>query len=202
MKTLFIFISLFLSANLFHFSENKNDQSKNPTCISDNEKALYHAVNEYRGEHNLTPIPLSTSLTIVAQTHVRDLVENEPFDNAGNCNPHSWSDQGSWKSCCYNSGKDGECMWNKPRELTSYDSDGYEIVMQWFNESKPNENVSAEDALQTWKKSTSHNNVILNKGMWKSSEWNAVGVGIYHGFAAIWFGTIPDSAGEPDICEN
>src|SRR5690554_7447409 len=90
MKTLFIFISLFLSANLFHFSENKNDQSKNPTCISDNEKALYHAVNEYRGEHNLTPIPLSTSLTIVAQTHVRDLVENEPFDNAGNCNPHSW----------------------------------------------------------------------------------------------------------------
>lgn len=202
MKILIFFISVLLSANLFQFSGNKSDQGENITCISDNEKALYDAVNAYRKQHNLKSIPLSLSLTVVAQTHVRDLIENEPFDDAGKCNPHSWSDKGNWKACCYNSGKDGECMWNKPRELTNYDSDGYEIVMHWFNESKPFEDVPASEALQTWKESTNHDNVILNKGIWKSSEWNAMGVGIYQGFAAIWFGTLSDSAGEPAMCEK
>lgn len=202
MKILFFFISIFLSANLFEISGNKSDWNENITCISNNEKALYDAVNEYRKEYKLEPIPISTSLTIVAQAHVHDLIENKPFDDEGKCNPHSWSDQGKWKACCYNSGEDGECMWNKPRELTSYDNDGYEIVMHWFDESDPYLDVSAVDALETWKESTNHNNVILNKGMWKSSEWNAMGIGIYRGFASIWFGTSPDSVGEPDICEK
>ena len=202
MKILFLFISIFLSVNLFEISADGIDQVENITCISDNEMALYNAVNQYRRQNNLMPIPLSISLTIVAQTHVRDLIENKPFDDAGKCNPHSWSDKGKWKACCYNSGSDGECMWNKPRELTNYDSDGYEIVMHSFDESDPYQDVSASDALQTWKESSNHNNVILNKGMWKSSEWKAMGVGIYQGFAAIWFGTAPDSTGEPDICQN
>lgn len=201
MKILFFFISLFLSANLFEISGNKNDVSENITCISVNEKALYDAVNEYRKQHRLKPIPISTSLTIVAQTHVRDLVENMPFDDDGKCNPHSWSDKGTWKACCY-TGSDGECMWNKTRELTNYDSDGYEIVMYVIDESDPYEDVPAAYALQSWKDSPNHNNVILNKGMWKSSEWNAMGIGIYQSFAAIWFGTAPDPEGKPSVCEK
>ena len=191
-----------LSTNLFEISENKSDFDENLTCISENEKALYEAVNEYRKQHNMKPIPLSVSLTVVAQSHVRDLIENKPFDDSGKCNPHSWSNKGKWKACCYSSGKDGDCMWNKPRELTAYDSDGYEIVMHWYDESDLDAEVPADEALETWKKSTNHNNVILNIGMWELSEWNAVGVGIYRGFAAIWFGVLPDSIGAPDRCKE
>src|SRR5690554_6174624 len=195
MKVLLFFISFFLSVNSMENAENQIENSDKETCISPGEMELYNAVNEYRKQHKLKPIPLSQSLTIVAQTHVHDLIENKPFDEAGNCNPHSWSNKGKWTACCYNSGSDGACMWNKPGELTSYKSVGYEIIMNWYDSSDPYGDVSAEDALQTWKESPNHNNVILNNGMWKSLEWNAMGVGIYQGFAAIWFGEEPDSAG-------
>jgi len=34
--------------------------------------------------------------------------------------------------------------------------------------------------------------VILNHGRWKKYQWNAIGVGIYKGYAALWFGVEHD----------
>jgi len=171
-------------------------------CLSANEKELAHLINSYREKHNLKPVKISKSLTLVAQLHVHDLVSNKPYDEKGKCNPHSWSDQGKWKACCYSSGSNGECMWNKPEELTSYKSEGYEIVMAQFNSEFPIKEVTAHEALEAWKDSRNHNDIILNKNIWKAMEWNAMGVGIYQGFAAVWFGIKTDSEGIPEFCSE
>ncbi len=94
---------------------------------TEEELKLYNLIMEYRQEHNQPVIPLSKSLTIVAQTHVKDLQENRPVH--GNCNMHSWSDQGPWTPCCYTPDHaQATAMWNKPRELTAYTGKGYEIA--------------------------------------------------------------------------
>lgn len=46
---------------------------------------------QYRIEKGLAEIPLSKSLTFVAQTHVKDMELNPA---SGYCNMHSWSDKG------------------------------------------------------------------------------------------------------------
>ncbi|NEN25659.1 CAP domain-containing protein [Cryomorpha ignava] len=171
-------------------------------CISENEKSLADLINEYRTTHGLQPVTLSASLTEVAQLHVRDLIEKKPYDENGKCNMHSWSKGEKWSGCCYNSGDDGDCMWNKPREINSYQGDGYEIVMAQFNSQFPDKEVSALDALNSWKKSPRHNAVLLNKEIWKSTEYKAMGVGIYKGFAAVWLGEELDFQGEPNVCSN
>ena len=44
-----------------------------------------------------------------------------------------------------------------------------------------------------WKKSTGHNQVIVNEGIWKKIMWNAIGIGIYKEYAVVWFGEIEDN---------
>ena len=93
------------------------------TTISDAEYELYELIMDYRAKKGLKRIPLSNALTIVAQTHCKDLTENKP-DLGKGCNAHSWSDQGSWSTCCYTPDhKASTCMWDKPKELTSYKSE-------------------------------------------------------------------------------
>lgn len=155
-------------------------------CISKEEMILYTLINQYRVQHHLKEIPLSKSLSFVARTHMIDL-----FENVGEMT-HSWS------TCNYRSGvqKTYPCMWLKPSELTSYDSYGYECVMAIsFGD------VNAATALDTWENSTPHNNVILNKSIWKDITWEALGVGIYKGYAAIWFGEKTDAADIPLVCD-
>ena len=136
---------------------------------------------EYRYSKGLTKIPLSKSLTFVAQTHVKDLVNNKP--DVGNCNMHSWSNKGNWTPCCYTDDHArAKCMWNKPSELTSYKGNGYEIA-HWNSGT-----ATAEGALSGWKRSSGHNAVIINQGVWDSHPWKAIGIGIYKGFAVVWFG--------------
>lgn len=95
--------------------------------LTSEEMKLYNNIMEYRKEKKLPSIPLSKSLTFVAQTHVSDLVNNKP--DIGKCNSHSWSRKGNWTSCCYTPDHSrAECMWNKPSELTSYKGTGFEIV--------------------------------------------------------------------------
>ena len=171
-------------------------------CISANEANLAELINDYRKEHKLSEIPISASLTHVAQLHVRDLSINKPFDDKGKCNMHSWSKSENWSGCCYNSGADGECMWDKPGELTQYKGDGYEIVMAEFNNQFPDKEVAAIDALIQWQKSPKHDAVIRNKEIWGSIEWNAMGVEIYKGFAAVWLGREIDKAGSPKACQD
>lgn len=148
--------------------------------LSDEERKLYTIVMEYRKEKGLPNIPLSASLTYVAQTHVKDLANIKP--DSGNCNTHSWSSNGPWNACCYTPDHaQADCMWSKPRELTSYKGKGYEIAF------KSSIDANAEAALAGWKSSPFHNAVIINQGIW-NRQWNAIGIGLYKGFAVIWFG--------------
>ena len=84
-------------------------------------------------------------------------------------------------------------MWNKPLELTKYPGKGYEISA-WFSE-----NITASQALDIWKNSHGHNEVITNKGIWADVEWQAIGIGIYDNYANVWFGKEYDTRGSYTI---
>lgn len=166
--------------------------------LSAEELKLYNLVMAYRKANQLPEIPLSVSLTYVAQEHCKDLCANKP-DLVKTCNTHSWSDKGQWKGCCYSPDhKDPGCMWNKPREMTSYKADGFEIACGSSEAIYDNYVMTAQYALDSWKGSVHHNNVVLNKDIWKAVKWNAIGIGIYKGFAVIWFGQEADEAGAPE----
>lgn len=154
--------------------------------LTDEEKILYDLIMQYRKNNRLPEIPLSTSLTYVAQTHVKDLAINRP--DIGNCNAHSWSSNGTWSSCCYTPDHaQAECMWKKPQELTKYKGNGFEIACG-SNGCCSNFVMSANYALQSWKSSPGHNAVIINQGNWAKQQWNAIGIGLFKGFAVVWFG--------------
>jgi uncharacterized protein YkwD len=149
--------------------------------LSEEEAKLYRLIMEYRSEKGLPVIALSKSLTKVAQIHVKDL--NENYSGSTSCNMHSWSNKGNWTSCCYTSDHaQAECMWNKPRELTAYRGNGYEISFGSWGAP-----ADAQGALNGWKRSPGHNGVIINSGIWRD-EWNAIGIGLSGGYAVVWFG--------------
>ena len=155
--------------------------------LSSDELELYDLIMKYRKSKGLAEIPISKSLTIVAQTHAKDLDENYIPDPK--CNLHSWSNNGSWKPVCYTKNHaQAKLMWSKPQELTSYKGNGYEIAFAEDEEYLAN----AENALDSWKLSKDHNAVILNKGAWKK-KWSAIGIGIFGSYAVIWFGNEPDN---------
>jgi uncharacterized protein YkwD len=77
-------------------------------------------------------------------------------------------------------------MWDKPKELTSYKFPGYEISCVGGAPLSPSK------ALDTWKKSRHHNAVIVNKDIW-DAPWKAIGIGMYKGYATVWFGHQPDN---------
>ena len=91
-------------------------------------------------------------------------------------------------------------MWDKPRELTNYKSDGFEI--SYFSTyTFPTAAECANDILAGWMKSPRHNEIIINKGIWKAMNWKAIGIGIYGDYANVWFGAEEDIAREPGVCE-
>lgn len=55
--------------------------------LSASEQELYDIIMKYRKSRKLPTIPLSESLTYVAQVHARDLVKNRPAHCE--CNLHS-----------------------------------------------------------------------------------------------------------------
>jgi uncharacterized protein YkwD len=155
--------------------------------LSQEEEKLYNLIMEYRKSKKLPAIPLSAKLTMVAQTHARDLADNYKFDVKNKCNPHSWSKKGKWSDCCYtNDHKQAKCMWDKPREIAQYNSNGYEIA---YYSSK---GASAEEGLAGWKLSPGHNPLIINDGMWSKVQWKGIGIGIYGEYGIVWFGEIAD----------
>ena len=167
------------------------------TTISADEAKLYELIMDYRKSKGLESIPLSNSLTVVAQTHCKDLAENKP-DLSEDCNAHSWSDVGDWTSCCYTPDHaQANCMWDKPGELSSYPGRGFEIAVGSSEPAFDTFVMTPEYAIDSWKKSVHHNNVLINEAIWKSSKWNAIGVGIKKGFACVWFGKKIDPEGAP-----
>ena len=173
-------------------------------CLGDEEVKLARLVNESRRSQGLPPIPVSRSLTMVAQAHVRDLQWNSPdmgTDPRGlNCNLHSWSDRGEWTPACYT--KDHlyrTSMWRKPDEITQgvYNGNGYEIVFggKGFH-------ATAASALNGWQHNMPHNDVIVEHGPWSGYRWPAMGIGVYQGFAAVWFGKTADPLGTVPPCSE
>ena len=164
------------------------------TCVGDDldleEKRLYQMVNEYRIAQGLSSIPSSPSLQLVANRHIRDLAENH----------HLLSQRGlhwihGWSNCPYDAENPQtfSCMWEAPKRLrTPYPGMGFEIFCGDLDVKYRDFVMTANYAFNTWKKSRLHREVILNQGTWKRYSWKAMGVGIYKGFAAIWFGTEPD----------
>jgi uncharacterized protein YkwD len=179
MKTSALFL-LFFFFSLLGFAQNVE--------LSQEERKLYNQIMEYRKQNGLPVIPLSKALTIVAKSHVEDLGVTKARGDA-NCNMHSWGEDSKWTSCCYtNDHAQASCMWNKPKELTSYQGAGYEIAHGGTGSFI----ATAESALNGWKKSPGHNSVILNKSVWKNKTWKAIGIGISGGYAVVWFGAESD----------
>jgi uncharacterized protein YkwD len=169
---------------------HEKDTYHTQACVSPLEYRLYKLVNDYRAEYDLPAIPLSPSLCYVAGAHVWDLNENQP--DRGRCNMHSWSDKGPWTKCCYTEDhKRAECIWSKPSELTGYDGFGYEVA--YYSSWPADEHINMpRAALEGWKSSPGHNQMILNRNGWKRVKWKAMGVGIYGNYAVVWFGEKKD----------
>jgi hypothetical protein len=165
-------------------------------CLTTDEATLAQLVNDYRQANNLEPIPVTASLTAVAQWHVWDLDVNHP--HGGDCNMHSWSDGVLWTPVCYTSDHaQASGMWDKPREITgnAYTGNGFEIAYWSSGTATP------AGALSGWQGSPGHNDVILNNGIWQNLDpWPAMGVGMRDGYAVIWFGDLTDSQGTVVEC--
>lgn len=96
-------------------------------CISPVEKQLFDKINTLLNEYGEKSLSLSASLSLVAKTHVDDLMKNRPDTSI--CNLSSWSDKGNWTSCCHNPYvPQQDCMWDKPKEITPYPYRGYELA--------------------------------------------------------------------------
>lgn len=134
----------------------------------------------------MKPLKVSKSLTFVARTHNND--QNKYYseswkDKRGiTANLHSWSNHGKWKPVMYTPDhKYQEGMWNKPKELTGFKVDGYEIsAMSDFTTDD-----AASRALNIWKNSQGHNAVIVGEENWNTIS--VMGVSINGGYADIWF---------------
>lgn len=157
--------------------------------IDAKEQELYDLIMAYRQANGLESIPLSKALTITAGRHALDTVYN-----MGSYSGHSWSDApyDSSNSATYRN------MWDAPERVgTGYTSNGYEITYGYTGTNVAVFDVDPTSALQGWKGSPGHNNVILNKADWSQITWKAIGVGIHKGIAHVWFGAETDTSGTP-----
>lgn len=161
--------------------------------LNKEEQTFYDLLTKHRKQNGIQPakIPLSPSLTYVAKTHAIDLAINKQY--GGECSIHSWSNNGIWTPCCYKGGENAPCMWYKPRELTKYTAEGYEISNSLADpEQGAVLDIRGEAAFNALRNSPSHNAVMLNQGPWAGYVWKAIGLGIYKGHACIWFGGIEE----------
>jgi hypothetical protein len=163
-------------------------------CLTKDEYKLYDLINSYRKQFNQPEIPLSTSLSFIAKIHVRDLFEHRP--DTSYCNMNSWSDKGPWTPCCHSKfSQNPGCILNKPRELTKYLGEGHELSY-WDSQA-----ASPDTVFNFWLSIEDAKNLILNQKKWSAKGWQALGVGIFKGYASVWVGDVVDSLGSPVICD-
>lgn len=163
--------------------------------LSEDEAELYLLINEYRASIGKKKLRFSKSLTIVARTHVKDSnmysPENQVDARGIDGNLHSWSANGNWRPVVYTPDHYyAELVWSKPSELTSYKGNGYEISHYY------SARVTPSGALNGWKNSKGHNNIIIGAGDWNTLE--CMGVAIDGHYAHVWFGEDADPAGYYD----
>ncbi len=152
------------------------------------EKKLLSLINIYRGENKLKPIESSEKLNLVAQLHASNLQKH--YKESNRCNLHSWVEEKGkpWKTCCYTDNhSNAECMWEKPAQISNYKGNGYEIAAY------SSDSITAEMALKLWIESNGHNNVMLNKGIWRKISFKGIGVGLCGNYAVVWFGEYSDN---------
>jgi uncharacterized protein YkwD len=77
-------------------------------------------------------------------------------------------------------------MWEKPMQIAKYKGNGYEIAAY------SSDSINAEMALNMWIQSKGHNDVMLNKGIWKKINFKGIGIGISGNYAVVWFGEYED----------
>jgi uncharacterized protein YkwD len=169
------------------------------SCLAPAEVELGGLVNDYRTAHGLPPVTLSISLSQVAQWHVIDLKTHQPdtgTDARGlACNLHSWSDQGYWTPACYTFDHAyPEGMWFKPREITRNRYMGYGFENAAWGYGSP------AAALEGWKNSPGHAQVILEQGPWDGHNWQSLGIGVYESYYVIWLGREVDPQGAIAAC--
>ena len=164
-------------------------------CISTQEKALFDKINQLRTVNGKKPLKLSASLSYVAKVHVEDLLNNNPDTSV--CNLSSWSNKGSWTPCCYNPYiLKQECMWDKPKELTTYSSRGYEIAGYFEEEFTP------DSVIDLWSKEQEVMDMLLSNNEFRNKEWVCIGVGMNKNYVSVWVGQRADSQLLPKVCEN
>jgi uncharacterized protein YkwD len=127
------------------------------------EQTLYNLVNQYRAQNGLAAIPISKALTLVANRHVHDLTSN-----IGTLT-HGWSDA----PYDPNNPSTYSSIWGAPQRFTGYTGNGYENAY-WSSVG-----ATANDTLLVWKNSPGHNALLLNTGIWQTSLWKAIGIGIW-----------------------
>lgn len=160
------------------------DILKSPSCAGDEvageENALIRLVNEYRAANGLRPVPVSGPMAKLANRHLLDIAAN-----IGSLT-HGWSD------CPYDmkSASTWGCVFDAPRRLNiGYIGIGFENIYR--NHNGP---ATPTAALEAWKKSPMHNALILNKDVWNGVVFDAFGVAIRDGYAALWFGSQSDAS--------
>lgn len=153
-------------------------------------------MNQYRVSKGLKPLPVSKSLTYVARTHNKDQIQHFRLDLTDSrgieANAHSWSSHGNWTPVRYTGDhKYMSGMHNKPKELTNFKVNGFEIEMD-IQDGRDNSmnyaisrNVTPSHALEAWQTSPGHNAVMIGEGNW--SNLSVMGVSIHNNFADIWF---------------
>ena len=168
--------------------------------LTEKEAKLYYMINAYRESLGLPKLSFSKSLTEVARAHVRDsntyTPENQVDSRGIKGNLHSWSGNGSWTPVVYTSDHYYMYdMWSKPREITNYTGNGYEIS-SWSSGM-----ISPERALNLCKNSPGHNSIMTTQitGDADWSDLKTMGVSIDGHYAHVWFGSDADPDGYYDV---
>ena len=168
--------------------------------LTEKEAKLYYMINAYRESLGLPKLSFSKSLTEVARAHVRDsntyTPENQVDSRGIKGNLHSWSGNGIWTPVVYTSDHEyQDKMWSKPREITNYTGNGYEIS-SWSSGM-----ISPERALNLWKNSPGHNSIMTTQitGDADWSDLKTMGVSIDGHYAHVWFGSDADPDGYYDV---
>jgi len=179
-----LFLLLFLMFSAISGYSTTNNTSGNDSAtigISQDETILFKMINDMRRQNKLSALPLSSDLCKVAQTHIADLIKWKPQEKG--CSLHSWSGNGKWTSCCNTKEVFGiQCMKSKPREITGYPGDGYELIY-WGED-----NATPAEAAALWKQVEASSDMILSRAKWSGYEWKSLGVGIKSGYAVLWLG--------------
>lgn len=169
------------------YKPNPNDS------LSLTELQLYKEIMAYRATAGLAEIPLSKALTTTAGRHVVDTYENfwvanKPFEPGANL--HSWSD-----APYFSNHSQPQVMWDAPERIgTGFTGNGFEISAAGYAD------VTA--ALNGWKASSGHNQVIMNLGGWAGLNWQSIGIGVLAGNTSedfqgrvyhVWFSDTADT---------